>query len=312
MTMTEQRIVESTQELERVQRASYARITYSNYVTAWVVFLNRQYGIGDEGRAAFLAAMAENDNVRRLQGGIAISDELTVAYCRGQLTLRAMQALPVQEYPQVARAANFWLPVQSYYAIHGTGLATMVALNMDPPQSHMTFRAAFASVLHTYFPAPFCATCIGGPEPREFSFQNLPTSMNMVVRQTQLANPERVEDLATFVGKSLSTTRQESLAVRFEEKRDKGKKKRLTRELKNQCCQNEHPTSVCDLLYRLRVRCNYENPDMYVFAPTEQQSAVRSYQELLQLTELLVAGCDVLIERRIGRKQVAELRKWLT
>lgn len=311
MTMTEQRFVESTQELERAQRASYARITYSNYVTAWVVFLGLQYGIGDEGRAAFLAAIAENDNVRRLQGGITISDELTAAYCRGQLTLRAMQALPVQEYPQLARSANFWLPVQSYYSIHGTGLATMVALNMDPPQSHMTFRAAFSSVLHTYFPAPFCAICIGGPEPREFTFRSLPTSMDMVVRQTQLANPERVEDLATFVGKSLSTTRRESLAVRFEEKRDKEKKKRLTHEAKNQCCQNEHPTSVCDLLYRLRVRSNYENPDMYVFAPTEQQSAVRSYQELLRLMELLVAGCDALIERRIGRKQVAELRKWL-
>lgn len=115
----------------------------------------------------------------------------------------------------------------------------------------------------------------------------------------------------TFVGKSLSTTRQEFLAGRFKEKRDKEKKKRLTCAAKNQCCQNEHPTSVCDLLYRLRLRSNYDNPDMYLFAPTEQQSAVKNYQELLRLTEFLVAGFDELIERRIGRKKAMELRKWL-
>lgn len=309
--MTEPRIIESTQELERVQEATYALTTYSNYVTAWVVSLNRQYGIGNEGRNAFLVAMAGNDNVRCLQGGTTVSDELTAAYYRGQLTFRAMQALPVEEYPHLARSANFWLPVQSYYAIHGTGLAAMMALNMAPPQFHMTFRAAFSSVVHTYFPAPFCGLCIGGPEAKEFIFRDLPTTMDRVVRQTQLANPEHVEDLATFVGKSLSTTRQEFLAVRFKEKRDKEKKKRLTHEAKDQCCQNEHPTSVCDLLYRLRLRSNYDNPDMYLFAPTVQQSAVRSYQELLRLTELLVAGFDALIERRIGRTKASELRKWL-
>ena len=309
--MAEQRIVESTQELERAESASYARITYSNYVTAWVVFLDRLYGIEEEGRTAFLAALTENDNVRHLQGGFANSPELTAAYCRGQLTLRAMQALPVQEYSQLARSANYWLPVQSYYAIHGTGLAAMIALNMDPPQSHMAFRAAFSSVLHTYFPFPLCATCSGGPDARGFELHELPTSMDIVISQNHLANPEQIEDLMPFMGKSLSTTRQEYLSVRFEERRERDKKKRLFRDVKVQCCQNEHPTSVCDLMYRLRIRSNYENPDMWIFAPTEQESAVKNYQELLRLTELLVAGCDALIEKRIGRRQFASFRRWL-
>ncbi|MBA7645498.1 hypothetical protein ES703_53256 [subsurface metagenome] len=309
--MTEQRIIESTQELERAQEAAYALTTYANYVTAWVVFLNRQYGIGNEGRNAFLAAMAENDNVRRLQGGITVSDELTAAYCRGQLTFRAMQALPVEEHPHLARSANFWLPVQSYYAIHGTGLAAMIALNMAPPQSHMTFRAAFSAFVHTYFPAPFCGLCLGGPDRKDFIFRSLSTDISRVTRQTHLTSPEHIEDLETFVGKSLSTTRQEFLAKRFEKKRNKEKKRRLTRQVKNQCCQNEHSTSICDLLYRLRLRSNYDNPDMYLFAPTDQETAFNSYKELLRLTELLIAGLDVLIEKRIGRKKAVELRKWL-
>lgn len=308
--MTKSRLIVSTQELERAQRAAFALTTYSNYVAAWVALLNRRYGLGDEGKNAFLAALAGNIAVQRLQGGAHVSDELTTAYCRGLLTFRAMQALPVERYPHLARSANFWLPVQSYYAIHGTGLATMIALNITPPQSHMTFRTAFSSVVHTYFPAPFCGLCIGGPDRKDFIFRSLSTDIDRVTRQTQLTSPEHIEDLETFVGKSLSTTRQEFLAKRFEEKRDKEKKKRLTREAKNQCCQKEHSTSICDLLYRLRLRSNYDNPDVYLFAPTEQESAINSYKELLRLTELLIAGLNVLVEKRIGRREAAELRRW--
>ncbi len=309
--MTESRLIESIQELERAQRATFALTTYSNYVAAWVALLNRRYGIGDEGKTAFLVALANNDAVKHLQGGAHVFEEFTTTYCRGLLTLRAMQALPIEANPHLARSANFWLPVQSYYAIHGTGLAAMIALNMAPPQSHMSFRAAFSSVIHTYFPAPFCGLCVGGPDKKEFIFQSLQTDMERVTRQTQLTNPEHVEDLETFIGKSLSTTRQEFLARRFEERRDKEKRRRLTREVKNQCCRNEHSTSICDLLYRLRLRSNYDNPDMYLFAPTDQESAVKSYKELLRLTEFLIAGLDTLIERRIVHKEVVEMRAWL-
>lgn len=309
--MTESRLIESTQELERAQRATFALTTYSNYVAAWVALLNRQYGIGSDGKNAFIAALAGNDAVRHLQGGAHVSEELTTTYCRGLLTLRAMQALPIERNPHLARSANFWLPVQSYYAIHGTGLAAMIALNIAPPQSHMSFRAAFSSVIHTYFPAPFCGLCLGGPDKKGFIFQSLQTDIERVTGQNQLTNPEHVEDLETFIGKSLSTTRQEFLARRFEERRDKERKRRLTREAKDQCCRNEHSTSICDLLYRLRLRSNYDNPDMYLFAPTGQESAVKSYKELLRLTEFIIAGLDYLIERRIVRKEVVELRAWL-
>ena len=78
--MAESRIIESFQELERAQRATYALITYSHYVKAWVVSLNRQYGADEEGRNAFLSALAEKAAVQRLQGGFPVSDELITSY----------------------------------------------------------------------------------------------------------------------------------------------------------------------------------------------------------------------------------------
>ena len=280
-------------------------------MTAWIISFNRQYGIDKYGKEAFLTALYENNNVHNLQGGAPVTNELNAAYCRGKLTFKAMCTLPVNEFPQLARSTNFWLPVQSYYSIHGIGLAAMIALNITPPQSHMTFLASLSSLLHDYFPVPFCGLCVGGPETIEFTFRDLSTTMDRVFRQSQLANPENIEDLETFVRKSLSTIREVFLNRRFEEKRNNERKKRLTRKAKAQCCQNEHSTSVCDLLYRMRLRSNYDNPDMYLFAPTTQESAARSYQELKSLTELLIAGFNTLIERRIGRRQANKLRKWI-
>ena len=113
-----------------------------------------------------------------------------------------------------------------------------------------------------YFLEPFCSCCTGGPEPSDFSFRKLDTSMNMDTKQNQLVNPTRVDEIEHFIGKSLSTTRSKFLSVRFDEKRKEKKKKRLTTQDKLDCCQREHMTSICDLIYRMRVRSNYDNPEI--------------------------------------------------
>ena len=86
-------------------------------------------------------------------------------------------------------------------------------------------------------------------------------------------------------------------------------KKRLSYEEKKVCCQREHATSVCDLLYRMRTRSNYDNPDMYLFATDSADSATKHYRDLLYLTRVLMAGLDALIEKRIGKTEMSQLRR---
>jgi hypothetical protein len=309
--LPESRLITSTEEIERSQNAALALTTYTNYVSAWVTLLNKQYGIGDEGKVAFKITLSEIPNVRSIRGRVHISDELTTAYCRGHLLLRAMQALPIQSNPQLARLANFWLPVQSYYAIHGLGLATMIALNISPPRNHNAFRGSFHTIVKDYFPSPFNGLCSGGPDKRDFVFTDLSTDADRVTQLIQLTSPTHVEDLDTFVGKSLSTTRQEFLNKRYIERRKQEKRRNLSRESKIQCCRNEHPTSICDFLYRLRVRSNYDNPDMHLFASIEDESSCNSYTELVYLIELLFIGLNVLVENSIGRRNTENLRREL-
>lgn len=301
-------VVTSTQELER---ATYALITYYNYIKAYVICINRLYGSCDDGINAFITKVKCSTAFKRVQGGALASSELINAYSRGRLTLRAMQKLPIEEYPELALSANFWLPVQSYYAIHGVGLATMIALDRGSPKGHRSFCADFSELVDKYFPDPLCGRCVGGPGREDFSFHKLRTSIDKVTRQSQLANPEFVEDVEDIIGKSLLTTRTRILDFLFCNRRSEKKKagkRNLSSEEKRSCCQKEHATSICDLMYRMRIRSNYDNPDMYLFAPDNAENASNHYRDLLYLTEILVAALDALIERRIGSREMVKLK----
>ena len=97
---------------------SKALNTYYNYVEAWRI----AYDSTCKSDESF------KDEVRRLA---SISKRPTKpnsgfdkgAYFRGALTLKLMNDLPIDEYPELAFKANIWLPVHSYYAIHGAGIA---------------------------------------------------------------------------------------------------------------------------------------------------------------------------------------------
>lgn len=302
------KMIWSTKELERTTCATYALITYYNYIEAWVVCIEGLYGSDHDGESAFVKQFRSSDAFNHVQGGASVANEFYSAYFRGRLTFRAINNLPIEQYPELALSANFWLPVQSYYAIHGVGLATMIALKRGSPKTHRSFRGDFSELVNKYFPCPFCGRCIGGPDLKDFSFQNLNTSLDKVTKQSQLANPRFTQEIESFIGKSLSTTRKKSLEVRFDEiRKDKGGRRLASRE-KKECCQKEHATSVCDLLYRMRIRSNYDNPDMYLFVPDDLDSATQHYRDLRYLTRILIAGLDALIEQRVGKIEMSQLR----
>ena len=298
----------SIKESERVASATYALITYYNYVKAWVVCIENLYGSGNDGEREFVKQFRSSNTFNHIQGGASVTEELCSAYFRGRLTFKAIDDLSIEQHPELALSANFWLPVQSYYAIHGVGLAAMIAMERGLPSTHRSFRADFSELVNKYFPCPLCGRCIGGPSPKDFSFDNLSTSIHEVTRQNQLANPRSVQKIDSFIGKSLSTTRERFLEVRFGEIRKRKRKKRLSPKERKNCCQKEHATSICDLLYRMRIRSNYDNPDMYLFTSNDPGSATEHYKDLRYLTKILIAGLETLIERRIGKIEMGQLR----
>lgn len=284
--------------------ANYALRTYYNYVRAWIIEFERQHGSFPDGIDAFVSAVRDSADLSLIQGEYTVSDNLRNSYNRGRLTWQEIQNLPIVEYPELAISANYWLPVQAYYAIHGFGIACLIVLNQAPRLTHTGFRKNFSELVHTYFPPPFCGQCIGGPTKEDYSYPGLATNAVAVIAQSNLQTP-MLTNAKELAGKALSTTRQEAINERFMQKRKDLKKTKLFRTEKCGICETIPATSICDFLYRMRVRSNYESPDMYIY--TDPGEASNHFKDLRYLTKVVIAGLQTIIEGRLGPDRVNQL-----
>lgn len=290
---------------QAADNANYALRTYYNYIRAWLLTFEQEYGSGQEGIGEFVHLLTQSANLSRVPGTYRVQQNLRDAYNRGQLTLEAIRSLPIDQYPELAISANFWLPVQAYYAVHGFGVACLIALGKTPPSSHFAFRINFMEIARQYLPPPICTRCSGGPEKEDFSFLNLNTTAAEVIAQNNLETPTQA-NARELIGKSLSTTRRDRIKEKFSEQRKNRRKKKLSLADRCEICEDISATSICDFLYRMRVRSNYESPDMYIYTYPEEAS--RHYKDLSYLTEVIIAGLKVIIEGKLGIDRVSQLQ----
>ena len=245
------------------------------------------------------------------------ADPVKQSLYRGWLTFKALTVLPVGDHPELATTANFWAPVQAYYAAHGLGMAALIALGDDPPQNHRAFRAAMANqIVKRLIPSPFNITCRGNTLDRKddtIAFDNCSVEVSRVRQTSNLENPMYASQEA-LIAKALITTRSRLLEEMFDDARrrdvKKGKRRRnLDSSEKQQIEGRLHPTSIFDFLYRIRVRSNYDDPEMYIYGQGDESTAQNHYRNLLQLTTNLVAVLERIVERKIGPKPFQELKE---
>jgi len=253
----------------------------------------------------------------RLQGDRSLDlDAIRQHLFRGWLTLKAMDALPVDEDPDVATIGNLWAPVQAYYAVHAVGMATMIALGSTPPQSHRASLAAMANnVVPTLLPKPLSIMCSGDAtsnNTRNIALANCGVSADDARRASNLANP-RFANREALIAKALVTTRKKLLQVQFNRARGRGRspgrsRRNLPSAERARIVGELAPTSVLDFLYRMRIRSNYDDADMYVYGQQDAATAQSHYHHLVHLTRTVVSLLERIIERRIGRRQVQQLK----
>ena len=287
--------------------------TYYNYVRAWIIALDREYGKRETAKLGIQQAQENLPRFKRVQGGGEYSSQLASEYCRAKLTILAMEKLPVDSFPDLAATANLWLPVQAYYAVQGMGNALFIASGQEVPTDHRAFRAAFSDSIVRLLPYPFNAVCTGGPTRNDFAFDGITTSPDQVASQSQLANPKHAQG-DHFLGKSLSTTRARSLKelldhARRQDVKEGRESRRLPREEQCRIAERLHSTSISDLLYRMRRRANYDDPDMYLKAFEDVAGAVDHYRLLLRLSKTLLDSMNRVISRKIGRQNMEKIER---
>ena len=283
--------------------------TYYNYISAFVKTIQDIYP-GDP-ISGLLAQQGSLPEVQELRADCNTNSEIETCFRRGHFTIQAMKQLPVAKIPQLAFSANYWLPVQAYYAVHGIGLATLLCLNGSRPQYHSTFLSHMSGIIEKYFPRPLSTTIAGVRPHIEISGINVTGSD--VSRQSNLEHPPYGKP-ELHVAKCLVTTRERDIDEQFAKARcRKVKPNRKYRQLKpsekSQIIASLHKTTLCDFMYRIRIRSNYDDPDMYIFGQNDVTDAAKYYLNLVTLTEAVVACLENLIQRRIGETHFATIKE---
>lgn len=192
--------------------------------------------------------------------------------------------------------------MQSYYAVYWAVIAYAVASGNHVPRDHRAaLNFAARQVIRGVLPYPWCASCTGGPETAAITFAGFPVTINPV-HVLSSPDPWTTEDrLAMF----LRTTRQKELARRFTDERQKkcapGRSRRnLPKAEKIRLATAMGPTTMFDILWRLRKKANYDDADVFVLGAASELDARRLGAGLALVTDATVAAMEALIAAYVG------------
>lgn len=292
--------------------AAIALRTYYVYIQAFSLLASAQIGNEQQQLSSF-------QRLQRLS--THPPESVQKLLFRGWLTLRAMQLLPIHQHPTLATTANFWAPVQAYYAIHGVGSAVLACLGNSIPEDHRAFRASMSGDqgVQRLLPYPFNMWCKGlslGDHECPYQFGNCRTAVREAKQASNLQTPNRLT-AHTLAAKALLTTRNKFLEDLFEKQRStkvtRGKIRRnIMSEEKRRTEKKLHPTSIFDFLYRIRVRSNYDDPEMYIYGHTDTTTAGRHYTHLLHLTTALIECLERIIAQKCGSTLLGQWKQRFT
>ena len=222
----------------------------------------------------------------------------------------------------LAITSALWLPVQAYYAVHGFGMAFLVAKNgaNNLPLTHGAFmRTAGQSLVRDLLPSPFSAVLQDGYR----GYQYLrPELVNVDDDRDYIGSGFNLQGLnATtrdaHIAQCLDTTRRrlidEKLVKERAKARRKGKRRGiLRRERQIEIARSVAPTTVLDYLYRARIKSNYEDPTMYSESPEDAAALLALVRNTQKLTVMLCAFVVAALRRTIdepAQNQLVEMRR---
>lgn len=249
--------------------------------------------------------------VAKVQRRLLAADGFTAmnaAYRKSWSTLRRLD-LEVGDPEVYDEEANAWLPAQAYYTVFHSILGFSVASGQPVPRDHAAaLKLAGRVVERGVLPRPWDAWCAGCPQTDSCTFGGVSFSGGYV-HVLSSPDPSTSEDrLAMF----LRTTRRKELERRFDQARSKkpavGRSRRnLKKADKEQIAQSMAPTTVFDVLWRMRKKANYEDADTFVLGAADELDARRLGQALVIVADATVAALEALACAYVGPNVLADM-----
>jgi hypothetical protein len=283
---------------------------YLNYFEDLAGSIGGRYGFAPSLAIGVHDAIAAHPPVRRVQRrrpSAAETKAMEAAFRKSWSALRRIDR-EVEDPTTYDEEANAWLPMQAYYSVFHAIIGFAVASGQPVPRDHASaLKLAGKEVTRGSLPQPWDAWCGGCPQTGQTQFGGV--NLTGPVHVLSTPDPWTSEDrLAMF----LRTTRQKELERRFAQERQKGTAKGRTRRNlskadKERLAAAMAPTTVFDVLWRLRKKANYEDADTFVLGAAGELDARRLGQSLVIVTDATISALEGLSAAYVGAEPLADM-----
>ncbi|MFH1656318.1 MAG: hypothetical protein ABH956_00915 [Candidatus Nealsonbacteria bacterium] len=165
------------------------------------------------------------------------------------------------------RYSNHWLSIQAYYVIFLLGSCYFLLEEGHEKYKiiHKNFCDNISEKLisdNDFLPSPFNLFGLNGVERNNFNLKNLPNGHTFGLT-SNLKEIITINDSWNLLGMFILTTRNNEFNYRRQKRLNKNKKK-LKKGERKEIINGMRRTTVFDCLYRIRIRSNYRDADMFL------------------------------------------------
>ena len=276
-----------------------------NYLSSIAQYLEHTYGPDPTTlHADLLNAQQQLAGFRRIQRIPVVRAEEIARLLRISWASEIQLRLGLFGKSAYLRYSNVWAPVHAYYAVYMSTHAWFSAMKfgqlIDDHSSSLR-TVAMQVKNRDLFPLPWAVSCGGCPQLKECSWARLPDGADPHAQVELLANPS-LEDFWPRYCKMLETTRARRLEGRFDDWRRRRHRKNIRAAEKRDIERNLWPTTMFDVLFRLRVRSNYRDIASFLMSSVSLDWQAEFLQSLLVATETTTLLLESLIVRTVGTK----------
>ncbi len=278
--------------------------TYSNYSAAWCLWTQTD--------CTPYEAQSRLEAFSQLQSSSRYNHESVRQHLlRGNLTLKFIQSISIDERPDFAMISALWLSVQAYFAVHGFGMAFLSAKYgaENLPKTHGAFmREAAERIVRNLFPSPFSAILQNDYKGCKYAQSKLINISDDRMSIGSGFNIERPNETTrdAHIAQCLNTTRQILIYTKLEKERAKvrksGKRRGILRKQKKvDIAHSIAPTTILNYLHRARIKSNYEDPTMYHEGSADADAMLDLVRNTQKLATMLCAFLVASLWRTIDK-----------
>lgn len=211
--------------------------------------------------------------------------------------------------------ANLWAPVQAYYTVFNALTALAHVLTPNPPQTHaklLTWTATAVGGAKAPFVVPWTARVGGAPSAWDYIDFGT-ASVNEKI--SNLIAPHAA-NAPSLLAMALRTTRtdqvrehREGWLAKLPKTRAGTKRKTIPAAVLHENTMKMRPTTLYDLLWRLRVRSNYKEGDAFLSGALSPADAADFHNALCDIVAATMVTVEIYLARDVGSAALAVCAK---